>query len=57
MGFPELRRERIPPVAPSAKKKNIPPKSFGCKSFALALISCISRPQEEQLSEQSKTYT
>lgn len=39
MGLSEVRRDVIPPVAPRAKKKNIPPRSFGCKSFALAFSS------------------
>lgn len=39
MGLSEVRRDVTPPVAPSAKKKNIPPRSFGCKSLALAISS------------------
>lgn len=39
MGLSEVSRDVTPPVAPSAKKKNIPAKSFGCKSLALAFSS------------------
>jgi len=40
MGLSEVSRAVIPPVAPRAKKKNIPAKSLGCKSLALAFSSC-----------------
>jgi len=40
MGLSEVSRAVIPPVAPKAKKKNIPAKSLGCKSLALAFSSC-----------------
>lgn len=39
MGLSEVRRDVTPPVAPKAKKKNIPPRSLGCKSLALAFSS------------------
>lgn len=39
IGLSEVSRDVTPPVAPRAKKKNIPARSFGCKSFALALSS------------------
>jgi hypothetical protein len=41
MGLPEVRRAVTPPVAPAAKKKNMPPRSFGWRSLALAFSSCI----------------
>ena len=39
MGLSEVRRDVIPPVAPREKKKNIPARSFGCRSFAFAFSS------------------
>ena len=41
MGLSEVRRAVIPPVAPRAKKKNIPARSFGWRSLALAFSSCM----------------
>jgi len=40
MGLSEVSRAVTPPVAPRAKKKNIPAKSLGCKSLAIAFSSC-----------------
>jgi hypothetical protein len=42
MGLSEVRRAVIPPVAPRAKKKNIPARSFGWRSLALAFSSCVA---------------
>lgn len=39
MGLSVVSRDVTPPVAPRAKKKNIPAKSLGCKSLALAFSS------------------
>lgn len=41
MGLPEVRRAVTPPVAPRAKKKNMPPRSLGWRSLALAFSSCM----------------
>ena len=47
MGLSEVSRDIIPPVAPRAKKKNIPARSFGCKSLALAFSSWIDESWHE----------
>lgn len=39
MGLSEVRRDVTPPVAPRAKKKNIPARSLGCRSLALVFSS------------------
>lgn len=39
MGLSDVSRDVTPPVAPRAKKKNIPANSLGCKSLALAFSS------------------
>lgn len=39
IGLSEVSKAVIPPVAPRAKNKNMPPRSFGCRSFALAFSS------------------
>lgn len=39
MGLSDVSKDVTPPVAPRAKKKNIPAKSLGCKSLALAFSS------------------
>jgi hypothetical protein len=41
IGLSEVRRAVMPPVAPSAKKKNMPARSFGWRSFAFAFSSYI----------------
>lgn len=46
MGLSEVSRDVIPPVAPRAKKKNMPPRSLGCKSLALAFSSFHDKTDE-----------
>ena len=50
MGLSEVRSEVTPPVAPRAKKKNIPAKSLGCKSFAMAFSSWPTQSKTHSLS-------
>lgn len=40
MGLLEVTSEVRPPVAPRAKKKNIPAMSLGCASLAASRASC-----------------
>lgn len=39
IGLPDVLRDVMPPVAPAAKKKNMPARSLGWRSFAAALAA------------------
>ena len=49
MGLPTVTSEMMPPVAPAAKKKNMPPRSLGCNSFAVATNVCPQKTRTSNL--------